>query len=120
LHCCNTPHAIEKENWSHVRSSLVIQIADAQDQSTIKEPAKTGKVPAEGRGNMDELVGRLAAEAGIDGAMSEETIGIVLGFLRNEAVRQSPGPDRSDPGGRKQPLRSPTTMPGSAASAAAA
>jgi hypothetical protein len=69
---------------------------------------------------MDELVGRLAAEAGIDGAMSEETIGIVLGFLRNEAVRQSPGPDRSDPGGRKQPLRSPTTMPGSAASAAAA
>lgn len=103
-----------------MRSSLVIQIADAQDQSTIKEPAKTGKVPAEGRGNMDELVGRLAAEAGIDGAMSEETIGIVLDFLRNEAVRQSPGPDRSDHGGRKQPLRSPTTMPGSPASAVAA
>ena len=33
---------------------------------------------------MDELVGRLAAEAGIDGAMAEETIGIVLGFLRNK------------------------------------
>jgi hypothetical protein len=33
---------------------------------------------------MDELVGRLAAEAGIDDAMAEETIGIVLGFLRNE------------------------------------
>jgi hypothetical protein len=33
---------------------------------------------------MDELVGRLAAEAGIDGAVAEKTIGIVLGFLRNE------------------------------------
>jgi hypothetical protein len=69
---------------------------------------------------MDELIGQLAPEAGIDGVMAEETIGIALGFLRNEAVRQNPGPDRSDPGGRKQPLRSPTTMPGSAASAAAA
>ena len=34
---------------------------------------------------MDELIGQLAAEAGIDGVMAEETIGIVLGFLRNEA-----------------------------------
>jgi hypothetical protein len=33
---------------------------------------------------MDELVGRLAAEAGIDAAVAEKTIGIVLGFLRNE------------------------------------
>ena len=33
---------------------------------------------------MDELVGRLAAKAGIDGAVAEKTIGIVLGFLRNE------------------------------------
>jgi len=33
---------------------------------------------------MDELVGRLAAEAGIDSVVAEKTIGIVLGFLRNE------------------------------------
>lgn len=33
---------------------------------------------------MDELIGRLAAKAGIDGAVAEKTIGIVLGFLRNE------------------------------------
>jgi hypothetical protein len=33
---------------------------------------------------MDELIGRLAAEAGIDDAVAEKTIGIVLGFLRNE------------------------------------
>jgi hypothetical protein len=33
---------------------------------------------------MDELIGQLAAKAGIDGAVAEKTIGIVLGFLRNE------------------------------------
>jgi hypothetical protein len=33
---------------------------------------------------MDELIGRLATEAGIDGAVAEKTIGIVLSFLRNE------------------------------------
>lgn len=33
---------------------------------------------------MDELVGRLAIKAGIDSAVAEKTIGIVLGFLRNE------------------------------------
>ena len=33
---------------------------------------------------MDELVGQLASKAGIDGAVAEKTIGIVLGFLRNE------------------------------------
>ena len=37
-----------------------------------------------GRGNMDELIGRLAAKAGIDSVVAEKTIGIVLGFLRNE------------------------------------
>ena len=36
------------------------------------------------RGNMDELIGRLAAKAGIDSAMAEKTVGIMLGFLRNE------------------------------------
>jgi hypothetical protein len=33
---------------------------------------------------MDELVGQLAAKAGIDGAVAEKTVGIILGFLRSE------------------------------------
>ena len=33
---------------------------------------------------MDELVGRLAAKASIDGAVAEKTVGIILSFLRNE------------------------------------
>ena len=33
---------------------------------------------------MDELVGQLAAKAGIDSAVAEKTIGIILAFLRNE------------------------------------
>jgi len=33
---------------------------------------------------MDELIGRLATKAGIGDAVAEKTIGIILGFLRNE------------------------------------
>jgi hypothetical protein len=33
---------------------------------------------------MDELIGQLAVKAGIDGAVAEKTVGIILGFLRNE------------------------------------
>src|ERR1700726_3670085 len=33
---------------------------------------------------MDELIARLAAKAGIDDVVAEKTIGIILGFLRNE------------------------------------
>jgi hypothetical protein len=33
---------------------------------------------------MDELIGELASKAGIDSVVAEKTIGIVLGFLRNE------------------------------------
>jgi len=33
---------------------------------------------------MDELIGRLAIKAGIDSAVAEKTVGIVLGFLLNE------------------------------------
>jgi hypothetical protein len=33
---------------------------------------------------MDELIGRLAEKAGIDDAIAEKTIGIILGFLRSE------------------------------------
>jgi hypothetical protein len=48
--------------------------------SQNKEPAASRLV----RGFMDELVGRLATEAGIDSFIAEKTIGIVLVFLRNE------------------------------------
>jgi hypothetical protein len=33
---------------------------------------------------MDELIGQLAIKAGVDRAVAEKTIGIMLGFLRNE------------------------------------
>lgn len=33
---------------------------------------------------MDELIGELASKAGIDRAVAEKTIGIMLNFLRNE------------------------------------
>jgi hypothetical protein len=36
------------------------------------------------RGKMDELVGRLVTKAGIDRAVAEKSIGIILGFLRSE------------------------------------
>jgi hypothetical protein len=61
-----------------MRSSLVFSIAEGQDI-----PGQgPGKLPVEG--NMDELIARLAAKAGIDNAVAEKTIGIILGFLRNE------------------------------------
>ena len=33
---------------------------------------------------MDELIGQLATKASIDDVVAEKTIGIILGFLRNE------------------------------------
>ena len=33
---------------------------------------------------MDELIGQLASKAGIDSAVAEKTIGIILNFLRSE------------------------------------
>jgi len=33
---------------------------------------------------MDELIGQLASKAGIDGAVAEKTVGIMLGFLRSQ------------------------------------
>jgi hypothetical protein len=63
-----------------MRSSLVIRFAEGQDKFTSKDPAGN-RLRA---GNMDELVGRLAAKAGIDNAVAEKIVGIILGFLRNE------------------------------------
>jgi hypothetical protein len=51
-----------------------------QDKFTSKDPASNRLR----RGNMDELIGRLAVKAGIDEAVAEKTIGIILGFLRSE------------------------------------
>jgi hypothetical protein len=80
LHCCNTRDAIEDESRIPPRSSLVIRSVEDQDKFHNKEPASNRLR----RGNMDELIGRLAAKAGIDEAVAEKTIGIILGFLRNE------------------------------------
>jgi len=33
---------------------------------------------------MDELIGQLASKAGVDKAVAENTVGIMLGFLRSE------------------------------------
>jgi len=33
---------------------------------------------------MDELIGQLTVKAGIDNVVAEKTVGIMLGFLRNE------------------------------------
>jgi hypothetical protein len=33
---------------------------------------------------MDELIGRLATSAGIEDAVAEKSVGMILGFLRNE------------------------------------
>jgi len=63
-----------------MRSSLVIHIAEDQDKFTGKDPARS-RLRA---GNMDELIEQLAVKAGIDTAVAEKTVGIILGFLRNE------------------------------------
>jgi len=38
---------------------------------------------------MDELIGRLATNARIDSAVAEKTVGIILGFLRNEGPSEN-------------------------------
>jgi hypothetical protein len=80
LQRCNTRDAIEDESYFQTRSSLVIRIAEDQDKFTSNEPVRNRLR----RGNMDELIGRLAVKAGIDNAVAEKTIGIILGFLRKE------------------------------------
>jgi hypothetical protein len=63
-----------------MRSSLVIHGAQDQDKFSSKDPASSRL----GRSNMDELIGRLVARAGVDNVVAEKTIGIILAFLRNE------------------------------------
>ena len=38
---------------------------------------------------MDELIGRLASNASIDSVVAEKTVGIILGFLRNEGPAEN-------------------------------
>jgi hypothetical protein len=61
----------------------------------------------EGANNMDELVGRLVAELGIDRDVAEKAVGIILAFLIKEA-----------PADTIKPLMD--AMPGAAEAAAAA
>jgi hypothetical protein len=79
LHRCNTGTRSRRKNElpDADRLNFAAQALKMNPQRTIRQNRLR-------RGNMDELVGRLAAKAGIDGAVAEKTIGIVLGFLRNE------------------------------------
>src|SRR6185369_2350790 len=45
--------------------------------------------PVEGRGLMDELIGRLATNASIDSAVAEKTVGIILSFLHSESPSEN-------------------------------
>ena len=59
---------------------------------------------------MDELIGQLAAKAGIDKAVAEKTVGIILGFLRNEGpsdqvqalIDKIPGAESADRSGQQE------------------
>jgi hypothetical protein len=57
--------------------TLVFLRRDANDCSN---PPECG----EGRGAMDELVGRLVANVGVDQAVAEKAVGIILAFLLKE------------------------------------
>jgi hypothetical protein len=63
-----------------MRSSLVIRFAAAQDKIINEEPGRN----RQWRGKMNELVEQLTAKVGLEKAVAEQTIGIILGFLRKE------------------------------------
>jgi hypothetical protein len=63
-----------------MRSSLVIRFAAAQDKIINEEPGRN----RQWRGTMNELVEQLTAKVGLEKAVAEKTIGIILGFLRKE------------------------------------
>lgn len=60
---------------------LVFHVATAQD--IFSEAKTTAELPVKA-GLMEELSEQLAVKVGIDKAIAEKTIGIILGFLRNE------------------------------------
>src|SRR5204862_6912753 len=53
-------------------------------ETKINSQQGSGAKPDGGGANMDELIEQLAQKAGIDDAVAGKTIGIILGFLRNE------------------------------------
>jgi hypothetical protein len=55
-----------------------------QQETKIKTQSRIRQATGCGRGQMDELTGELAAKAGIGNAVAENTVGIILGFLRTE------------------------------------
>jgi hypothetical protein len=85
LHRCNTLRAFEGESRPHMRSSLNFRSHRLKIVFSNNTPVSNRS----GAGNMDELIGRLASNAGIDNAVAEKTVGIILGFLRNEGPSDS-------------------------------
>jgi hypothetical protein len=69
-----------------MNTALVIAACHVQDNRNL--PDSAGSV----EGIMDELVGRLVTNVGIDRATAEKAIGIILGFLKKEGP-----PDRVQP-----------------------
>jgi hypothetical protein len=57
--------------------TLVIDKSDVQYD-------RNSATSAEARGIMDELIGRLAANVGVDRNAAEKSVGIILNFLRKE------------------------------------
>jgi hypothetical protein len=55
-----------------------------RQETKIKTQSRIRQATGCGRGQMDELIGELAAKAGIGNAVAENTVGIILGFLRTE------------------------------------
>jgi hypothetical protein len=80
LHCCNTRRTIQAETRFDAADRLYFGSQRIKINSQAKDPASNRLR----RGNMDELTRRLAVGAGIDDAVAEKTVGIILGFLRKE------------------------------------
>ncbi|MDN3272913.1 hypothetical protein QWJ07_01570 [Frankia sp. RB7] len=86
LHRCNTFRAIETESELACVHRLYFT---SHRLKIILRKYSPACEPAEGQAHMDELIGRLATNVSIDSAVAEETVGIILGFLRNEGPSDS-------------------------------
>jgi hypothetical protein len=62
-----------------MRASLVFRGVERQDKNIRTIRQTTG-----GGGVMDELIERLAAKVGLEKSVAGKTVGVILGFLRNE------------------------------------
>src|SRR5665647_1867607 len=66
-----------KNKRTRQRITLVIFVNDVQYNDNL--PAVRGR-----EGNMEELIGRLVANVGVDKVAAEKAVGIILDFLRKE------------------------------------